>query len=100
MSQGSAERKSKANDPNFVDSRGYRGCCSFSVSADTTVFQVLDLDPSPLNPMGVKGAGEVGIVATGAALSNAVSNALGVQVTELPLSPTKQKEIMGENLKP
>jgi len=35
----------------------------------------LDLAPSPLNPLGVKGAGEVGIVATGAALSNAVSNA-------------------------
>jgi carbon-monoxide dehydrogenase large subunit len=48
--------------------------------------------PSPLNPLGVKGAGEGGIVATGAALANAVANALaplGVQVTELPLSPNR-----------
>ena len=39
--------------------------------------KVLDLAPSPLNPLGVKGGGEIGIVATGAALANAVSQALG-----------------------
>ena len=51
---------------------------------------VLEEAPSPLNPLGVKGAGEGGIVATGATLANAVSNALaplGVQITQLPLSP-------------
>jgi len=71
-------------------------------STDIPAFDVavLDLAPSPLNPMGVKGAGEVGIVATGAALSNAVSNALGVQVTELPLSPSKLKDLIRKNLNP
>ncbi|MDO9215620.1 MAG: hypothetical protein Q7U14_00005, partial [Lacisediminimonas sp.] len=42
------------------------------------------------NPLGVKGAGEGGIIATGAALANAVADALsplGVQITRLPLSP-------------
>ena len=51
---------------------------------------VLEEAPSPLNPLGVKGAGEGGIVATGATLANAVSNALaplGVQITQLPISP-------------
>jgi carbon-monoxide dehydrogenase large subunit len=51
---------------------------------------VLEEAPSPLNPLGVKGAGEGGIVATGATLANAVANALaplGVQVNQLPLSP-------------
>jgi carbon-monoxide dehydrogenase large subunit len=69
-------------------------------STDIPAFDVavLDLAPSPLNPMGVKGAGEVGIVATGAALSNAVSNALGLQVRELPLSPNKIKELIGRKL--
>ena len=43
--------------------------------------------PSPHNPLGVKGAGEGGIAAAGAALANAVSNALGVEVTKLPLKP-------------
>ncbi|MBI3328637.1 MAG: molybdopterin-dependent oxidoreductase, partial [Nitrospinae bacterium] len=56
---------------------------------------VLEDAPSPLNPLGVKGAGEGGIVATGAALANAVAHALaplGVQVRELPLSPNKIRE--------
>jgi aerobic carbon-monoxide dehydrogenase large subunit len=44
--------------------------------------------PSPLNPLGVKGAGEGGITAAGAALANAVSNALGVEVNRLPLKPS------------
>ena len=43
--------------------------------------------PTPLNPLGVKGAGEGGITAAGAALANAVSNALGVEVNKLPLKP-------------
>jgi aerobic carbon-monoxide dehydrogenase large subunit len=53
---------------------------------------ILEAAPSPLNPLGVKGAGEGGIVATGAALANAVAHALaplGVQVRELPLSPDR-----------
>ncbi|MFQ5849612.1 MAG: xanthine dehydrogenase family protein molybdopterin-binding subunit [Candidatus Binatia bacterium] len=43
--------------------------------------------PSPLNPLGVKGAGEGGIVAVGGALANAVSDALGMEVTQLPMKP-------------
>jgi CO/xanthine dehydrogenase Mo-binding subunit len=45
--------------------------------------------PSPLNPLGVKGAGEGGTAAVGATLANAVSDALGVEVTQLPLSPDR-----------
>jgi carbon-monoxide dehydrogenase large subunit len=58
---------------------------------------ILEDTPSPLNPLGVKGAGEGGIVATGAALANAVSHALasfGVQVTDLPLSPSRIRELI------
>lgn len=45
--------------------------------------------PSPLNPLGVKGAGEGGITAAGAAIANAVADALGDQqsVLVIPLSP-------------
>lgn len=43
--------------------------------------------PTPLNPLGVKGAGEGGIAAAGGALANAVSNALGVEVMRLPMKP-------------
>ena len=61
---------------------------------------VLEEAPSPRNPLGVKGAGEGGIVATGAALANAVANALaplGVQVTQLPLSPNRVREWIRES---
>ncbi len=61
---------------------------------------VLNLAPSPHNPLGVKGAGEIGIVGTGAALSNAVSNALaplGVQVRDLPLSPDKLRSLIDKS---
>ena len=61
---------------------------------------VLEEAPSPHNPLGVKGAGEGGIVATGAVLANAVSNALaplGVQVTQLPLSLNRVREWIRES---
>jgi carbon-monoxide dehydrogenase large subunit len=59
---------------------------------------ILEEAPSPRNPLGVKGAGEGGIVATGAALANAVAQALrplGVEVRELPLSPDRVRSWIG-----
>ena len=53
--------------------------------------------PTPHNPLGVKGAGEGGITAAGAALANAVSNALGVEVTRLPLRPDYVLELLRES---
>lgn len=38
-----------------------------------------------VNPLGIKGLGELGIVGTSAALSNAVYNATGVRVRDLPV---------------
>jgi carbon-monoxide dehydrogenase large subunit len=49
------------------------------------------------NPLGVKGAGEGGIVAVAAAVTNAVSAALssfGVQVFDLPISPPNLWELI------
>jgi carbon-monoxide dehydrogenase large subunit len=51
---------------------------------------VLDNYPSPINPLGAKGAGEGGIIAAGGCLANAVANALqslGAEPRQLPLSP-------------
>jgi carbon-monoxide dehydrogenase large subunit len=45
--------------------------------------------PSPLNPLGVKGAGEGGTLPAPAAIANAIADALaplGVRVTEMPLT--------------
>jgi len=54
-------------------------------------------DPSPVNPLGVKGAGEDGTVGAGAAVANAVADALsplGVTVTTMPLSPSRVLELI------
>jgi carbon-monoxide dehydrogenase large subunit len=48
--------------------------------------------PSPINPIGAKGAGEGGTIVVAAVMTNAISNALagfGVNPTSLPLSPSK-----------
>ena len=55
--------------------------------------------PSPLNPLGVKGAGEGAILATGAALGNAVAvalSSLGVRVNTMPLSPDNIRRWISE----
>jgi carbon-monoxide dehydrogenase large subunit/6-hydroxypseudooxynicotine dehydrogenase subunit gamma len=49
--------------------------------------------PSPLTPLGVKGAGEGGTTAAGAAIANAVSDAVGAEVTTLPLTPQRVVEL-------
>ena len=49
--------------------------------------------PSPLNPLGVKGAGEAGVIPVGAVIASAIEDALGVPVTEMPLSPLKLFEM-------
>lgn len=54
--------------------------------------------PSPLNPLGVKGAGEGGINAAGAAIAAAVDDALGVPgaVTRLPITPSCLHRLLRE----
>ncbi len=42
---------------------------------------------NPNHPLGVRGVGEVGIVPPMAAVANAIYNAIGVRMTELPMSP-------------
>jgi carbon-monoxide dehydrogenase large subunit/6-hydroxypseudooxynicotine dehydrogenase subunit gamma len=52
--------------------------------------------PSPLNPLGVKGAGEGGANAVGAAIAAAIDDALGVPgaVTQLPVTPQRLRQIL------
>ncbi|HET7421869.1 MAG TPA: aerobic carbon-monoxide dehydrogenase large subunit [Candidatus Dormibacteraeota bacterium] len=45
--------------------------------------------PSPLNPLGVKGAGEAGTIPVGAVLASAIEDATGIPITEMPLSPLR-----------
>ena len=62
--------------------------------------EVLHMEtPSPLNPLGLKGAGEGGTIAAIAALVSAVENALepfGVRIAEAPITPARIVELLGE----
>jgi len=46
-------------------------------------------DPDPLSPLGAKGIGEPALVPTAPAIMNAIHDAIGVRITELPATPEK-----------
>src|SRR6202012_400427 len=54
--------------------------------------------PSPLNPLGIKGAGEAGAIPVGPLFAQAIEDALGpldkkVELNEIPLSPGRLFEL-------
>ena len=52
--------------------------------------------PSPLNPLGLKGAGEAGVNGVGAAIAAAIDEAVGIPgaVTRLPVTPQRLREVL------
>jgi CO/xanthine dehydrogenase Mo-binding subunit len=46
-------------------------------------------DPDPIGPLGVKGVGEPAMVPTIPAIMNAIYDAVGVRITDLPATPEK-----------
>ncbi|HYP38742.1 MAG TPA: molybdopterin cofactor-binding domain-containing protein, partial [Chloroflexia bacterium] len=57
--------------------------------------------PSPLNPIGVKGAGEAGAIPVGALYAQALEDALridGFEILEIPLSPSRLWELVQGSL--
>jgi xanthine dehydrogenase YagR molybdenum-binding subunit len=65
------------------------------VNADVHGIEVIFVDEEDheINPLGVKGVGEIGIVGTAAAIANAVYHATGKRVRELPITIDK---LLGE----
>jgi carbon-monoxide dehydrogenase large subunit len=56
--------------------------------------------PSPLNPLGVKGAGEAGAIPVPALFASAVDDALlsfGIRVREMPLHPCRLHELVQQS---
>jgi carbon-monoxide dehydrogenase large subunit len=55
--------------------------------------------PSPMNPLGVKGAGEAGVIPASPAVMSAIENALspfGVRIAETPLLPARLCALIAE----
>ncbi len=73
----------RLQNPGFLDYR-------IPVASDLPKINTVILEiPNPGHPYGVRGVGETGIVPPLAAVSNAVSHAIGVRMAELPMSPPK-----------
>jgi xanthine dehydrogenase YagR molybdenum-binding subunit len=65
-----------------------------AVSADVPSIEVgwIEEVDEHVNPMGAKGIGEIGIVGTAAAVANAVYDATGIRVRDLPITSAKLVE--------
>jgi CO/xanthine dehydrogenase Mo-binding subunit len=59
--------------------------CSDLPMIDTQILEI----PNPHHPYGVRGVGETSIVPPLAAIGNAISNAAGVRMTHVPMSPPR-----------
>ena len=49
--------------------------------------------PSPLNPLGIKGAGEAGVIPSAAVFASAIEDAEGFPIRSMPISPTELFEL-------
>lgn len=73
----------RLQNPGFLD---YRiPVCSDLPFIDTQILEI----PNPNHPYGVRGVGETSIVPPLAAIGNALSNAVGVRMTHVPMSPPR-----------
>jgi CO/xanthine dehydrogenase Mo-binding subunit len=85
------------------DDRGEPLSVTFADYAIPTAYEIPALEviitedaPSPLNSLGLKGAGEAGVNAVGAAIAGAIDAAIGIPgaVTGLPVTPQRVREIL------
>ena len=79
-------------NPGFLDYR-------MPVASDLPMIETIIVEvPNPNHPYGVRGVGEVGIVPPIPALANAIFDATGARIRELPMSPPRVLEaIMSGN---
>src|SRR5437588_1204160 len=77
------DAKGRLDNAGFLDYR-----CP--VASDLPMIEAVLIEvPNPAHPYGAKGVGEVNICPPMAAIANAIESAIGVRMTELPMSPPK-----------
>ena len=78
----------RMSNPGFLDYR-------VPVASDVPMIEPIVVEvPNPNHPFGVKGVGEVSICPPMAAIANAVADAIGRRMQELPMSPPKVLEAL------
>ena len=93
----------------LYDARGEPLCVSFADYLMPTAREIPSIEtlltedaPSPLNPLGLKGAGEGGANPVGAVIAAAIDDALGMPgaVTQLPVTPQRLRELLRRHSSP
>ena len=84
------DKQGRLDNPGFLDYR-----CP--VASDMPMIDAVIVEvPNPRHPYGVRGVGEVPIVPPMAAVANAIADATGRRLRDLPMSPPKVLSALGE----
>jgi xanthine dehydrogenase YagR molybdenum-binding subunit len=92
MGLGMALHEASIMDPQFGDyANNDLAQYHLPAHADVPAIEIgwIDEHDTQVNPLGVKGIGELGVVGTAAAIANAVWHATGVRYRSLPLTPSR-----------
>ena len=77
------DKNGRLDNPGFLDYR-------MPVASDLPMIEPILIEvPNDKHPQGIRGVGEVPLVPALAAVANAVRNAIGLRMTDLPMSPPK-----------
>ncbi len=77
------DKNGKLDNPGFLDYR-------VPVASDLPMIETIMVEvPNPRHPFGAKGVGEAPIVPPMAAVANAIEDAIGIRMHDLPMSPPR-----------
>ncbi len=84
------DAEGRMENPNFLDYR-------IPVASDLPMIDTVIVEvPNPNHPFGVRGIGETSIIPVTAAVANAIENAVGIRMENLPMSPPKVRKALDE----
>jgi CO/xanthine dehydrogenase Mo-binding subunit len=88
------DKQGRLDNPGFLDYR-------VPVCSDLPMIEAVMVEvPNPRHPFGARGVGEVPIVPPMAAVANAVRQAIGICMRDLPISPPKLRAALDEENPP
>ena len=88
------DKDGRLENPGFLDYR-----CP--VASDLPMIETVMVEvPNPRHPFGARGVGEVPIVPPMAAVANAIADAIGARMRDLPMSPPKVRAVLDEQNPP
>ncbi|MCM3715921.1 xanthine dehydrogenase family protein molybdopterin-binding subunit [Alkalihalobacillus oceani] len=90
LTEGVVEQEGRNRNPSFLDYK----ILSSSDIPEMEIIIVEDLENK--GPFKAKGVGEQGIVPTAPAIANAISNAIGARIYDLPMKPEKILSALGQ----